>query len=47
MANQTMPSGEPPWMDTRKKYNINNDIKKVLGRHWEVEKKKIHKEIEI
>ena len=34
--NQTLPHGVPPWRDTRKKYNIQSNIKMLLGKECKV-----------
>ena len=36
--NQTLLFGVPQWRDIRKKYNIQSNIRTLLGRDYEVEK---------
>ena len=44
--NQTLPPRMPQWINSRRKYNIQDDIKTLLGRECEVKKiLKFHKQI--
>ena len=36
--NKTLPTRLPQWRDSRKKYNIQGDMRTLLGKSWEVEK---------
>ena len=36
--NKTLPTRLPQWRDSRKKYNIQGDIRALLGKNYEVEK---------
>ena len=37
--NKTLPKRLPQWRDSRKKYSIQDDIRAILGKSCEVEKK--------
>ena len=37
-SNQASLRGVPPWRDTKKKFNIQYDIRTLLGRNCEVQK---------